>query len=51
MSEASAQGLVDMAAAVAGGIYRTESRDPRHPTPTTFRQWCADVLLPAVRRG
>jgi uncharacterized protein YbjT (DUF2867 family) len=48
MSEPWAQGLVDMSVAAERGIYDAESPDPRHPTPTTFRDWCEDVLAPAV---
>jgi uncharacterized protein YbjT (DUF2867 family) len=48
MSEAWAQGLVDMAAAAEGGIYDTDSPDPRYPTPTRFQDWCEEVLKPAV---
>lgn len=48
MSEAWAQGLIDMAAAVDQGIYNAEPRTQESSTPTTFRQWCEDVLKPAV---
>jgi uncharacterized protein YbjT (DUF2867 family) len=49
-SEAMAQGLVDtMLAKVQGvGIADIATRPTDHPTPTTFRQWCEDVLTPAV---
>ena len=47
-SEAFAQGLVDMFAAVAQGIYAAEPRTPDSTTPTTFEAWCAEVLRPAV---
>ena len=47
MSEASAQGLVDMAAAQSDGIYDAEQR-ASPAAPTSFRQWCTDVLKPAV---
>lgn len=46
MSEALAQGLVDMAAAQDQGIYNTEPRTAR--STTSFRQWCEKVLKPAV---
>jgi uncharacterized protein YbjT (DUF2867 family) len=49
MSEAWAQGLVDMAAAIDQGIYNAEPRTPRFTTSTSFRQWCEEVLKPAVR--
>jgi uncharacterized protein YbjT (DUF2867 family) len=48
MSDAWAQGLVDMAAAVDRGIYDDTVRTPRSSTPTGFRQWCDEVLKPAV---
>jgi uncharacterized protein YbjT (DUF2867 family) len=48
MSEAWAQGLIDMAAAVDRGIYNAEPRTPQATTPTSFRQWCEEVLKPAV---
>ncbi len=47
MSEAYAQGLVDMAAAQNNGIYDAEQRTSPS-TPIGFRQWCTDVLQPAV---
>lgn len=48
MAEASAQGLVDMAAQIDQGIYNAEPRTPESTTPTSFRQWCEEVLKPAV---
>lgn len=48
MSEAWAQGLCDMSAAVDRGIYATAPGTSRAATPTTFRQWCEDTLAPAV---
>ncbi|NUS16926.1 MAG: NAD(P)H-binding protein [Streptomyces sp.] len=49
MSAAWAQGLVDMSAAVDAGIYDAESYPERAAvTPTTFREWCREVLLPAL---
>lgn len=48
MSEAWAQGLVDMAAAVDAGIYDAEPRSTRALTPTSFQQWCEEILKPAV---
>jgi hypothetical protein len=48
-SEAMAQGFVDMAADVyTRGIYSAEPRTPENTTPTTFREWCEEVLKPAV---
>lgn len=48
MSDAWAQGLVDMAAAQSDGIYDAEQRALSTPAPTGFRQWCEEVLRPAV---
>jgi hypothetical protein len=39
---------VGMFADVGQGIYVAESRTPETTTPTTFRQWCEEVLWPAV---
>jgi uncharacterized protein YbjT (DUF2867 family) len=47
-SGAWAQGLVDMAAAQNDGIYDAEQQALTAPAPTTFRQWCQEVLQPAV---
>jgi uncharacterized protein YbjT (DUF2867 family) len=48
MSEAWAQGLVDMTTAIDRGIYNSTPRASAAPTPTTFRQWCEETLRPAV---
>lgn len=48
MTEAWAQGLVDMTAAVERGIYDLDPGTPRSATPTTFRRWCEHTLKPAV---
>ncbi|MBV8884711.1 MAG: NAD(P)H-binding protein [Chroococcidiopsidaceae cyanobacterium CP_BM_RX_35] len=48
MSEAWAQGMVDMAAAQNHGIYDADPGTSRPTTPTSFRQWCEDILKPAV---
>ncbi|MFZ0501127.1 MAG: NmrA family NAD(P)-binding protein [Steroidobacteraceae bacterium] len=47
-SEAFAQGLVEMYAAKDNGLDNHESRTAENTTPTTFRQWCNEVLKPAV---
>ncbi len=47
-SEAMAQGVVDMMVAVKEGIYSHEPRTPESNTLTSFRQWCEEVLKPAV---
>lgn len=48
MTDAWAQGYIDMANAIDQGIYNAEPRTPGTSTPTTFRQWCQEVLAPAV---
>jgi uncharacterized protein YbjT (DUF2867 family) len=48
MSEAMAQGMVDMALAKNQGLDNAEPRTPQSTTPTSFRHWCEDVLKPAV---
>ncbi|GAB2460998.1 Rossmann-fold NAD(P)-binding domain-containing protein [Jatrophihabitans fulvus] len=49
--QAFADGLVQMMAAKHDGLDDGAPRDGRAArTPTTFRQWCEDVLAPAVRR-
>ncbi|MER5513011.1 NAD(P)H-binding protein [Streptomyces sp. NPDC002766] len=45
-SEASAQGVADMAVAQNEGAYDEEHRTAQ-PSPTGFRQWCEEVLRPA----
>jgi uncharacterized protein YbjT (DUF2867 family) len=47
-SEAMVQGMIDMMAAKNAGLDNAEPRTPQSTTPTSFRQWCADVLKPAV---
>ena len=49
MSEAMAQAMLDMMVAKDNGIDNAEARTPESTTPTSFRQWCEDVLEPAVR--
>jgi uncharacterized protein YbjT (DUF2867 family) len=48
VSEAWAQGTIDMAKAQDDGIYGRTPRNPQPAAPTSFRQWCADILKPAV---
>lgn len=48
MTDGYAQGLVDMAAAQNAGIYDAEQRTLQTAGPTSFRQWCQDVLKPAL---
>ena len=48
MSEAMAQGMTDMAWAKNEGLDNAVPRTPENSTPTSFREWCEDVLKPAV---
>ena len=48
MSEAMAQGMTDMAAAKNQGLDNAVQRTPENTTPTSFREWCEEVLTPAV---
>ncbi|MEU6851150.1 NAD(P)H-binding protein [Actinacidiphila alni] len=50
MSDAMAQSMADMIDAKDHGIDDGVTRTPRHAveTPTTLRQWCEEVLRPAV---
>jgi uncharacterized protein YbjT (DUF2867 family) len=50
-SDAMVQGMLDMMIAADNGLYDGVTRTPQHAidTPTTFRQWCEDVLKPAVK--
>lgn len=49
MSDAMAQGLLDIAVAKDNGLDNDVARTPQSTTPTTFRQWCEEVLKPAVQ--
>jgi uncharacterized protein YbjT (DUF2867 family) len=48
MSEAMAQGMIDMMVAKNEGLDNAELRTPQSTTDTGFRQWCEEVLKPAV---
>ncbi|MEV5494581.1 NAD(P)H-binding protein [Nonomuraea fuscirosea] len=48
MSEPMAQAYADMAVAKDAGLDNGVTRTPECSTPTSFRQWCRDVLRPAV---
>ena len=50
MSEAFARGMVDMMVAKNNGLDNAAPRTPGTSTPTNFRQWCEEVLKPAVLR-
>ncbi|MGX9573536.1 NmrA family NAD(P)-binding protein [Mesorhizobium sp. f-mel] len=47
-SKAFAQGMLDMVRAKNEGLDNAELRTPQSTTPTSFRQWCEDILKPAV---
>jgi uncharacterized protein YbjT (DUF2867 family) len=49
MSAAMAQGMADMWAAYDQGLANAEPRTPQATTATSFRQWCEEVLRPAVQ--
>jgi uncharacterized protein YbjT (DUF2867 family) len=49
MSDAMAQGMIDMNAARDNGIDNAVVRTPQFSTPTTFRQWVEETLKPAVQ--
>jgi len=48
MSEPMAEATLEMWQAKDAGLDNGEPRTPPATTPTTFRQWCEDVLRPAV---
>jgi uncharacterized protein YbjT (DUF2867 family) len=48
MSEAMVQGLLDMFEAKNQGLDQAVARTAASTTPTTLRQWCAEVLRPAL---
>jgi uncharacterized protein YbjT (DUF2867 family) len=48
MSDAMAQGTLDMMVAKNEGLDNAEPRTPQSTTPTSFREWCEQVLRPAV---
>jgi uncharacterized protein YbjT (DUF2867 family) len=47
-SEAMAQATLDLMVAKDEGLDNAEPHTPQSTTPTSFRQWCEDVLRPAV---
>lgn len=49
-SEAMAQGALDMMMAKNAGLDKAEPRTTESASPTSFRQWCEEVLKPAVMR-
>jgi uncharacterized protein YbjT (DUF2867 family) len=48
MADAFVQGMVDMIRAKDEGLDDGVQRTPETAGPTTFRQWCEEVLKPAV---
>lgn len=48
MGNAFVQGMLDMMRAKDDGLDDGVSRTPQTASPTTFRQWCDEVLKPAV---
>jgi uncharacterized protein YbjT (DUF2867 family) len=48
MSDAMAQAMLDMQVAKNEGLDNAEPRTAGSTTPTSFRQWCREVLKPAV---
>jgi uncharacterized protein YbjT (DUF2867 family) len=49
-SESMAMGMIDMMIAKNEGLDNMEPRTPESTTPTSFRQWCEEILKPAVLR-
>jgi uncharacterized protein YbjT (DUF2867 family) len=49
-SESMAKGMVEMMVAKNEGLDNMEPRTAESTTPTRFRQWCEEVLKPAVLR-
>lgn len=47
-SEAMVQSYLDMCTAYDQGLATAEPRTPESTTPTSFRQWCEEVLKPAI---
>ena len=48
MGEAMAQGMVDMMRAKDDGLDDGVARTPETASRTSFRQWCEEVLKPAI---
>ena len=49
MSGAMVAGMVDIMVAKDEGLDNMVPRTPETTTPTSFRQWCEEVLKPAVQ--
>lgn len=50
-SEAFAESLVKMMAAKDSGLDSSEPHTSENTTPTSYRQWCNEVLKPAISAG
>jgi hypothetical protein len=48
MSEAMAQSMVNMMVPKSEGMDNVEPRTQESTTPASFRQWCEEVLKPAI---
>jgi uncharacterized protein YbjT (DUF2867 family) len=48
MSGAMAHAMAEMLTAKNDGLDQLVARDPAHTTPTTLRDWCRQVLRPAI---
>ena len=48
MSEGMTQAMINMMVAKNEGLDNAEPRTPQSTTPTSFWQWCEEVLKPAV---
>jgi len=48
MSEGMTQAMIDMMAAKNEGMDNMEPRTPQSTTPTSFRQWCEEILKPVI---
>ncbi len=47
-TEAAAQGLIDIYASMANGVFNQIPRTPKSSSPTTFQNWCAEVFKPKI---
>jgi len=48
LSDGMAQAMLDMMMAKNDGLDNVEPRTPKSTTPTSFRQWCEEILKPAI---
>ena len=47
-TDAAAQGLIDIYSSMKNGVFNKVPRNPQSSSPTTIKQWCHDVLKPAL---